>query len=60
MIPDINFIFKTTDQFDYLLSLWVKNINQLVAVKEEIASIPGLSKIEIAVERSFSVWPISR
>jgi Lrp/AsnC ligand binding domain len=51
-------MFKTTGQFDYLVSLWVKDINQLVAVKEEIASMPGLSKMEIAVERAFSVWPI--
>ncbi len=59
-IPDINFIFKTTGQFDYLASLWVKDINQLVDVKEEIASMPGLSKMEIAVERALSVWPIPR
>jgi Lrp/AsnC family transcriptional regulator, regulator for asnA, asnC and gidA len=60
IIPDINFIFKTTGQFDYLVSLWVKDINQLVTIKEEIASMPGLSKMEMTVERAFSVWPIPR
>ena len=59
-IPDINFILKTSGNFDFMISLMIRDIEQLTAIQEEIASMPGVTNMEIAVAKSFSVWPLPR
>jgi DNA-binding Lrp family transcriptional regulator len=59
-ILDINFITKTSGKYDYTFSLMIKDIDQLVDVQEQIASLPGLTKLEVGVDRLFTVWPLQR
>jgi DNA-binding Lrp family transcriptional regulator len=57
---DVNFIIKTSGKFDITLSLMVKDIKQLLAFQEQIASFSGLTKMEVDVEKIFTVWPMPR
>ena len=59
-IQDINFITKTSGNYDYTFSLMIKDINQLVDIQEKIALLPGLTKMEVGVDRLFTVWPLQR
>jgi Lrp/AsnC family transcriptional regulator for asnA, asnC and gidA len=59
-IQDINFITKTSGSYDYTFSLMIKDINQLVDIQEQIAVLPGLTKMEMGVDRLFTVWPLQR
>jgi Lrp/AsnC family transcriptional regulator, regulator for asnA, asnC and gidA len=59
-IPDINFIIKTSGNFDFMISVMIKDIKQLTTIQEEIASMPGVTNMEIAVAKLFDVWPLSR
>ena len=56
-IPDVNNILRTSGNFDYMISLMVRDIKQLTAIKEEIASMPGVTTMETNVEKLFSVDP---
>ena len=59
-IKDINFITKTSGSYDYTFSLMIKDIDQLVDIQGQIAVLPGLTKMEIGVDRLFTVWPLQR
>ncbi|MCL4429596.1 MAG: Lrp/AsnC family transcriptional regulator, partial [Chloroflexi bacterium] len=59
-IQDINFITKMSGSYDYAFSLMIKDINQFVDIQEQIASLPGLMKMEVGVDRMFTVWPLQR
>jgi Lrp/AsnC family transcriptional regulator for asnA, asnC and gidA len=59
-IPDVNFVLKTTGNFDFMISAMIKDIKELTAIQEEIASMAGVTKMEIAVAKSYSVWPLPR
>jgi Lrp/AsnC family transcriptional regulator, regulator for asnA, asnC and gidA len=59
-IPDVNSVIKTSGNFDCMLSLMISNIQQLIAVQEQIASIPGLIDMQITLGRLFNVWPLPR
>jgi hypothetical protein len=38
----------------------VRDIEQLTAIQEEIAAIPGITNLETNVEKLFNVWPLPR
>ncbi len=59
-IQDINFITKSSGNFDYTFSFMIKDINQFIDTQEQIASLPGLMKMEVGVNRLFTVWPLQR
>ena len=59
-IPDVNFVHKTTGKFDYVISLMVKDTEQLLAAQEKITSIASLTKMETAIGKMFNVWPLPR
>ncbi len=59
-IPDVNNILRTSGNFDYMISLMVRDIEQLTAIQEEIVGMPGVTNMEINVEKLFSVWPLPR
>jgi Lrp/AsnC family transcriptional regulator for asnA, asnC and gidA len=60
MVPDINFIHKTSGKFDCMASLMIKDIDQLTTMQEEIAKISGVTNLEITIAKLFNVWPIPR
>jgi len=59
-IPNVNNVIKTSGNFDLLLSLMICNIQQLIAVQEKIASMPGLIDMQITLGKLFNVWPLPR
>jgi Lrp/AsnC family transcriptional regulator for asnA, asnC and gidA len=59
-IPDIINIIKTSGNFDYTITLMVKDIEQLTDIQEKIANIPDITHMEIAVSKLFNVWPLPR
>ena len=59
-IPDIINIIKTSGNFDYTVTLMIRDIEQLTAIQEEIANIPDITHMEIAVSKLFNVWPLPR
>jgi DNA-binding Lrp family transcriptional regulator len=59
-IPDVNFVIKTSGNFDFMLSLMISNMQQLIAVQEQIASTSGLIDMQITLGRLFNVWPLPR
>ncbi len=59
-IPDVNLVIKTSGNFDFILSLMICNIQQLIAVQEQIAGMPGLIDMQITLGRLFNVWPLPR
>jgi Lrp/AsnC family transcriptional regulator for asnA, asnC and gidA len=59
-IPDANFVIKTSGNFDVMLSFMICNIQQLIAVQEKIASMPGLIDMQITLGKLFNVWPLPR
>lgn len=59
-IPDVNFILKTSGSFDFKISMLIKDLKQLVDIQEEIAAMPEVTNVEMAVAKAFSVWPVQR
>lgn len=59
-IPDVNFVNKNSGEFDYMLSLMVKDIQQLTAVQQYIGSISGVTNMKMSVSKCFSAWPLPR
>jgi Lrp/AsnC family transcriptional regulator for asnA, asnC and gidA len=59
-IPDVNFILKTSGNFDFVISVMIRDIKQLITIQEEIASTPGVTNMKIAVAKMFNVWPLPR
>jgi hypothetical protein len=59
-IPDVNFVIKTSGNFDFTLSLMICNIQQLITVQEQIASMPGLIDMQLTLGKLFNVWPLAR
>ena len=59
-IQDVNFVIKTSGNFDFMLSLMICNIQQLITVQEQIASMPGLIDMQITLGKLFNVWPLAR
>lgn len=59
-IPDVNFIIKTSGNMDIMFSLMIKDINQFTTVQQQIACLPGVTKIEVGVEKMFVPWPLPR
>ena len=59
-IPDVNFILKTSGSFDFKISMLIRDLKQLIEIQEEIATMPEVTNVEMAVAKSFSVWPLQR
>ena len=59
-IPDVNFVIKTSGNFDFTVSLMICNTQQLIAVQEQISRMPGLIDMQMTLGRLFNVWPLPR
>lgn len=59
-IPDVNFIHKISGKYDCVVSLMIKDIDQFTAVQEEIVNMSGLTNMEVALAKLFTVWPRNR
>ncbi len=59
-MPDINFILKTSGDFDCRVSVMLKDINQLTTIQEAFMNISGIVKMELAVGKAFGAWPLPK
>lgn len=59
-IPDVVVITKTSGDYDIYATVLVRNIEQLLAIHDEIARIPNISRIDADIGRSITVWPTPR
>jgi len=59
-ISDINFIIKTSGNFDMTLSLMIKDIHQFTKFQEQIANLSDVTRMEVNVQKLFKVWPMKR
>ncbi len=59
-IPDVNLIIKTSGVYDLLVEALIKDIDQLIAIQDEIASIESVAKMETHVMRPKPMFPLPR
>ncbi len=59
-IPDVNLVLRTIGDYDYIVSLMVKDLEQLVEVQKQIACMPNLTKMDVTIEKMFHNWPLSQ
>lgn len=59
-IPDVVFVIKTSGDYDIYMTALVRDIKQLLAIHEEIAKIPGITRLETDIARTIGVWPTPR
>lgn len=56
-IPNVVLIIKTSGNYDLQIYAMIKDIEQLMSVQDEITSIPGITKVQTTIMKSFSPWP---
>jgi Lrp/AsnC family transcriptional regulator for asnA, asnC and gidA len=56
-IKDNTLIIKTSGAYDLFVYVMLKDINQLLSTQEQIAKIPGISKIEMLTLPVLVPWP---
>ncbi len=62
-IPDIISIMKTTGDYDLQIWAMIQDLDQLLALKEKVEEIPGLTKIDIQLTKfgeKWEKWPTPR
>lgn len=59
-IPDVNLVIRTIGDYDYTVSLMVKDIDQLIAAQRKIANIKNLTKMDVMIEKLFNTWPLNQ
>jgi DNA-binding Lrp family transcriptional regulator len=59
-IPDVISIMKTSGDYDLQVYVMIRDINQLLEVQEEFAEIPGITKVEMDINRVLNKWPTPR
>ena len=59
-IPDIISIMKTSGDYDLQIFAMIKNIDQLLDIREELTEIPGFAKMDIDITRILNKWPTPR
>lgn len=59
-IPDVTLILKTSGVYDLSVKAIVMDMDQYLAMKEEIAGLEGISKVETDVDRPPAVMPLPK
>lgn len=59
-IPDVVFVIKTSGDYDIYMTAMARDIQQLLAIHEEIAKIPGITRLETDIGRTIGIWPTPR
>ena len=60
LIPDVISIMKTSGDYDLLVFVMIKDIEQLVTVQEEMSKIEGITEINMEISRMPNKWPLPR
>ena len=59
-IPDVNLVIRTIGDYDYTLSLMIKNLDQLITTQRKIANMTNLTRMDVAIEKLFNKWPLNQ
>jgi Lrp/AsnC family transcriptional regulator for asnA, asnC and gidA len=59
-IPDVTTILKTSGAYDLTVKAMIKDIDQLLAIQDEITGIAGVTKVEIYLEQAVPVLLLPR
>ncbi len=59
-IPDIVLIIQTSGSFDLLVEAMIKDLDQLLFLQDNIASMPGVARNEMHLSRPTAVFPTPR
>lgn len=57
-LPDIEKIIKTSGSFDVCIFVLIRNIEQFIAIQDEIAAISGIRKIHAVVQKITYPLPV--
>ena len=56
-IPDVVVIIKASGDYDIYAITLVRDIKQLLTIHDEIARIPGITRVETDIGRPPGMWP---
>jgi DNA-binding Lrp family transcriptional regulator len=56
-IPDVVVIIKASGDYDIYAITLIRDIKQLLAIHDEVAAIPGITRIETDIGRTINMWP---
>jgi Lrp/AsnC family transcriptional regulator for asnA, asnC and gidA len=56
-IPDVIIITKTSGDYDLQVTAMIRDLKQMFTLQEEIARIPGITKIETSARKIPNQWP---
>ncbi len=59
-IPDIVLIIQTSGSFDLLVEAMIRDLDQLLFLQDNIASMPGVARNEMHLSRPTAVFPTPR
>ncbi len=59
-IPDIVLIIQTSGSYDLLIEAMIKDLDQLLSIQDNIASMPGVARNEMHLSRPTPVFPTPR
>jgi DNA-binding Lrp family transcriptional regulator len=60
LMPDFNFIYKISGNYDCLASLMVRDVEQFTTVQEKIVRMENLTNMEVSLLKLFNAWPFQR
>lgn len=59
-IPDVISVMKTTGDYDLQIWVMIKNISQLLSIKEELRNMNEITKIDMEIMGMQEKWPTAR
>jgi DNA-binding Lrp family transcriptional regulator len=59
-IPDVVIITKTSGDYDLQLAAMIRTVDQMFELQEDIARIPGITKIETSARKIPDRWPTEK
>lgn len=59
-IPDVVLILQTSGNFDMLVEVMVRDLDQLLSVQDQLTNMPGVRKTEMHIIRPIPVFPVFR
>jgi DNA-binding Lrp family transcriptional regulator len=59
-IPDVISIMKTIGDYDLQVYAMIKDVDQILAIQDEFAKIPGIAKTDLDLMKMLNKWPTPR
>jgi Lrp/AsnC family transcriptional regulator for asnA, asnC and gidA len=59
-IPDVVIIIKTSGDYDLQVTAVIRDVEQMLAIQDEIMKLPGITKIEASARKIPPRWPTAK